>query len=122
MCVFIVSCILFVVVFFFSSRRRHTICALVTGVQTCALPIYAVPAGDERILPLQELAQAVGGSGHRRSVHVGGQAARMMEPEIPVVPPLRSAASRQPAGSIPSSSTVNSKVAPPGIGPLPTGP
>src|SRR3546814_11249674 len=30
-----VSCILF----FFSSRRRHTRCALVTGVQTCALPI-----------------------------------------------------------------------------------
>src|SRR3546814_5338284 len=25
--------------FFFSSRRRHTMCALVTGVQTCALPI-----------------------------------------------------------------------------------
>src|SRR3546814_16626904 len=25
---------------FFSSRRRHTMCALVTGVQTCALPIY----------------------------------------------------------------------------------
>src|SRR3546814_18785042 len=25
-------------IFFFSSRRRHTICALVTGVQTCALP------------------------------------------------------------------------------------
>src|SRR3546814_20804306 len=25
--------------FFFSSRRRHTICELVTGVQTCALPI-----------------------------------------------------------------------------------
>src|SRR3546814_14095995 len=30
--------------FFFSSRRRHTICALVTGVQTCALPIYHAPA------------------------------------------------------------------------------
>src|SRR3546814_17281643 len=29
----------FVIVFFFSSRRRHTSCALVTGVQTCALPI-----------------------------------------------------------------------------------
>src|SRR3546814_9066425 len=29
-------------VFFFSSRRRHTRCALVTGVQTCALPISAV--------------------------------------------------------------------------------
>src|SRR3546814_4023939 len=28
-------------IFFFSSRRRHTRCALVTGVQTCALPIFA---------------------------------------------------------------------------------
>src|SRR3546814_1886193 len=32
---------IFVVLFFFSSRRRHTRCALVTGVQTCALPISA---------------------------------------------------------------------------------
>src|SRR3546814_3355326 len=32
--------------FFFSSRRRHTRCALVTGVQTCALPISLV--GDCR--------------------------------------------------------------------------
>src|SRR3546814_6151898 len=32
--------------FFFSSRRRHTICALVTGVQTCALPIFAFPTRD----------------------------------------------------------------------------
>src|SRR3546814_3716643 len=31
--------------FFFSSRRRHTRCALVTGVQTCALPIYRALAG-----------------------------------------------------------------------------
>src|SRR3546814_19051920 len=30
-------------VFFFSSRRRHTRCALVTGVQTCALPISSSP-------------------------------------------------------------------------------
>src|SRR3546814_16947046 len=29
----------FFICFFFSSRRRHTRCALVTGVQTCALPI-----------------------------------------------------------------------------------
>src|SRR3546814_5573274 len=29
----------FCLLFFFSSRRRHTRCALVTGVQTCALPI-----------------------------------------------------------------------------------
>src|SRR3546814_6901299 len=32
--------------FFFSSRRRHTICALVTGVQTCALPIYTLSFED----------------------------------------------------------------------------
>src|SRR3546814_4814259 len=32
----LVVCFIF---FFFSSRRRHTRCALVTGVQTCALPI-----------------------------------------------------------------------------------
>src|SRR3546814_5754094 len=31
-------------IFFFSSRRRHTRCALVTGVQTCALPIYRATA------------------------------------------------------------------------------
>src|SRR3546814_19872758 len=29
--------------FFGSSRRRHTRCALVTGVQTCALPISSLP-------------------------------------------------------------------------------
>src|SRR3546814_10440285 len=40
--------------FFFSSRRRHTRCALVTGVQTCALPIYGeVP----RLVPTAPLAQ-----------------------------------------------------------------
>src|SRR3546814_18604852 len=33
-------------VFFFSSRRRHTRCALVTGVQTCALPISPSTYGD----------------------------------------------------------------------------
>src|SRR3546814_6318061 len=36
LCVFVVC-----LYFFFSSRRRHTRCALVTGVQTCALPISA---------------------------------------------------------------------------------
>src|SRR3546814_7790855 len=37
----LLSCVYtYCVMFFFSSRRRHTRCALVTGVQTCALPIY----------------------------------------------------------------------------------
>src|SRR3546814_44194 len=49
--------------FFFSSRRRHTRCALVTGVQTCALPICGscsfanvadIPV-DEATLPLAQL-------------------------------------------------------------------
>src|SRR3546814_12794113 len=40
------------VFFFFSSRRRHTRCALVTGVQTCALPIYGCLAGAVQPLGL----------------------------------------------------------------------
>src|SRR3546814_20251153 len=35
--------------FFFSSRRRHTRCALVTGVQTCALPIVIQEYTGEKI-------------------------------------------------------------------------
>src|SRR3546814_257221 len=38
------------ILFFFSSRRRHTRCALVTGVQTCALPIYAMYEADAAFL------------------------------------------------------------------------
>src|SRR3546814_3685904 len=47
--------------FFFSSRRRHTRCALVTGVQTCALPISCSPslsvggyAGCDGLVPAGE--------------------------------------------------------------------
>src|SRR3546814_16683535 len=39
--------------FFFSSRRRHTRCALVTGVQTCALPIWT-------LIKLQAIAKRFG--------------------------------------------------------------
>src|SRR3546814_14381359 len=38
--------------FFFSSRRRHTRCALVTGVQTCALPISGFWRGKRACLSL----------------------------------------------------------------------
>src|SRR3546814_9972500 len=67
--------------FFFSSRRRHTICALVTGVQTCALPISLwsfgaiakkVGAGifqdvveDRALVALHAVDDAVGESGQR---------------------------------------------------------
>src|SRR3546814_6293975 len=43
-------------VFFFSSRRRHTRCALVTGVQPCALPISAI---DEVLSGLGTLQDAL---------------------------------------------------------------
>src|SRR3546814_20473212 len=40
--------------FFFSSRRRHTRCALVTGVQTCALPILLHPMPDKTSTDIPE--------------------------------------------------------------------
>src|SRR3546814_5491676 len=46
-----------VIRFFFSSRRRHTRCALVTGVQTCALPIWIDPTSLEL---LQRLSLRIG--------------------------------------------------------------
>src|SRR3546814_1267974 len=62
------------VVFFFSSRRRHTRCALVTGVQTCALPISApdhahTPTGRKpyeqaRALSVEEIARVAGDYRH----------------------------------------------------------
>src|SRR3546814_7066359 len=72
--------------FFFSSRRRHTRCALVTGVQTCALPISRQIEPRRRIMrgdqsPLDSVrigerclngvpppeAKAIGGGGAVRS-------------------------------------------------------
>src|SRR3546814_3131887 len=45
-----------VVACFFSSRRRHTRCALVTGVQTCALPILQSRLGGSGSFWFDELA------------------------------------------------------------------
>src|SRR3546814_3313947 len=44
--------------FFFSSRRRHTRCALVTGVQTCALPIFLAGL-TEKLVSAENVAEAV---------------------------------------------------------------
>src|SRR3546814_18934985 len=48
--------------FFFSSRRRHTRCALVTGVQTCALPILLMDMAERPVVVLLgfEIIQAAG--------------------------------------------------------------
>src|SRR3546814_8141038 len=61
-------CLLLVVFFFFSSRRRHTRCALVTGVQTCALPICAGPLimnEGEQVTVRDWLCDALAPMGHR---------------------------------------------------------
>src|SRR3546814_5373285 len=42
---------MYYLVFFFSRRRRHTRCALVTGVQTCALPIWKIGSRKRFSLP-----------------------------------------------------------------------
>src|SRR3546814_9281779 len=43
-----------VLMFVLSSRRRHTRCALVTGVQTCALPIWQPEAFNKYVLALSQ--------------------------------------------------------------------
>src|SRR3546814_18050418 len=69
-CLFCMYCCIYLFVFFlsfffFSSRRRHTRCALVTGVQTCALPICRRGRGPSfRRRPAR--AAACGRSGGRR--------------------------------------------------------
>src|SRR3546814_10129788 len=50
---------------FFSSRIRHTWCALVTGVQTCALPIFAVALSISAVIGL------IGSEGPQSLVAVG---------------------------------------------------
>src|SRR3546814_7684678 len=59
-----------VIVFFFSSRRRHTRCALVTGVQTCALPIYPSIAVHPECRTRQ------------RAVYRGGSAVVSRQPQV----------------------------------------
>src|SRR3546814_11029878 len=54
--------------FFFSSRRRHTRCALVTGVQTCALPISNFKTVKTSVKRLKEMeAQLAEGATERMS-------------------------------------------------------
>src|SRR3546814_8201670 len=67
-------------VFVFSSRRRHTRCALVTGVQTCALPIYlllraVVPEylGQAKVVGEQRVAVALRGGRDGAEVEDGGE-------------------------------------------------
>src|SRR3546814_6985554 len=55
-------CVLYFCLFFFSSRRRHTRCALVTGVQTCALPIWGK---GEHVVQVDGVTVEINGGGHQ---------------------------------------------------------
>src|SRR3546814_5504156 len=59
--------------FFFSSRRRHTRCALVTGVQTCALPI----SSDADDLLVRRQQEAIRGHCGRWQSRPGHEARRL---------------------------------------------
>src|SRR3546814_2049240 len=93
---------LFLFFFFFSSRRRHTRCALVTGVQTCALPIYRRCAlvgevGHQQLAPVGRARRGVAAISrfprHRRQpllAYRGGRRSRTLcalESPRPAQPP-----------------------------------
>src|SRR3546814_10908098 len=87
----ILVCRFFCLFFFFSSRRRHTRCALVTGVQTCALPILAAGTND----PLAPDLRRIGLPRRRRWGQPGVQAdhvivAAATSTTSPVARPTRS--------------------------------
>src|SRR3546814_9897091 len=74
--------------FFFSSRRRHTRCALVTGVQTCALPILQVSldrrAGADEVAVSSDVVDAA----DRRPVLVSLRAVQREEGMLLAVRPV----------------------------------
>src|SRR3546814_11663757 len=75
---------LLVVLFFFSSRRRHTRGALVTGVQTCALPICRALLTASLALPF---ASAAAREAWTRPAGLTPDASIALWPEGHIVPP-----------------------------------
>src|SRR3546814_9953980 len=75
--------------FFFSSIRRHTRCALVTRVQTCALPIYSSPLAPGATFEhlAQAIAQAIDALGLDRpcvyGIHTGNKVAACLAANYP---------------------------------------
>src|SRR3546814_14639870 len=91
------------VYFFFSSRRRHTRCALVTGVQTCALPISALDtparcAAHRLVVAGRACGRRTAGPGDRRHSRLAAAAACDRPAADLGAPPGHPARSVVPAG------------------------
>src|SRR3546814_5629969 len=89
--------------FFFSSRRRHTRCALVTGVQTCALPITDAMFSRNRSAPGDDLIVDKGADdwsafGDPRRT-IGPKARADMEMDIAITQMTKAARARAGKGS-----------------------
>src|SRR3546814_10256180 len=72
--------------FFFSSRRRHTICALVTGVQTCALPISPPTLAGLAQRTAASVQPEGGGPGDAPAPRTAGQARRPAHRQVALAP------------------------------------
>src|SRR3546814_13092122 len=115
-----------VLFFFFSSRRRHTRCALVTGVQTCALPIASripttsPPTCARRCGPRRRTERGMELCVAGEPVH-GGSGGRAVDPTLPPTV-LRHGAGMDhtvwalPAGSVAHSGRARLADDPPGHG------
>src|SRR3546814_5837159 len=92
-----------IVLFFFSSRRRHTSCALVTGVQTCALPICLLGGGEIGLVAdMKAGIGRIGGGPPEDAEGVKGEAGRARHIPTTILPkaaalPMWEKASRTPA-------------------------
>src|SRR3546814_4085663 len=104
MCFFLVlssdEIFLLLFVFFFSSRRRHTRCALVTGVQTCALPIWRTERGQRLGVAKLDIVRIVEPRRYQRGAGVsqrGGDIASLFDRRLRL---LQGAGQRGGAGAI----------------------
>src|SRR3546814_2137042 len=77
---FVFMFLVFFFLFFFSSRRRHTRCALVTGVQTCALPILV----NQGYLDIFGLPEELGRTGIHLSEYIRQGLAKGLYPAADV--------------------------------------
>src|SRR3546814_5873658 len=98
--------------FFFSSRRRHTRCALVTGVQTCALPICGERHGSHRTALGPDVRAAEGPVVLRAGARCGRRCRLAQRPRPrPAGPPRRRGTSTAPTAFRPAVTTIEATTA-----------